>query len=132
MRTESTCLGVDRTLALAYTPNTPTYQKGNTVDESTDNNHMVLCWKDCFGTDREYEMAFGYDKSDGEPTVAIMWEGCEHPLSIPITVMLEAIASGWGDRSEEGVDRLLKSVTAGLTVDGDPSFVFLPGDPALN
>ncbi len=115
MRTESTCLGVDRTLALAYTPNTPTYQKGNTVDESTEHNHMSLCWKDTFGTDREYEMAFGYDASDGEPTAAIMWEGCDHPLSIPISVMIEAVANGW-----------LKGGTHPF------STMFMPGDPALN
>ena len=33
------------------------------MDESTEHNHMSLCWKDTFGTDREYEMAFGYDES---------------------------------------------------------------------
>ena len=101
------------------------------MDESTDNKHMVLCWKDTFGTDREYEMAFGYDASDGEPTVAIMWEGCEHPLSIPITVMLEAIATGWGEISA-GSKGILESITTGVTVNGDPAFTFLPGDPALN
>lgn len=99
------------------------------MDDSTD-THMVLCWKDCFGTDREYEMAFGYDQSDGEPTVAIMWEGCEHPLSIPITVMLEAIATGWSGDIE--ITSLLEKIVRGANSDGLPAFTFLPGDPALN
>tara|TARA_Y100001949_G_C15753132_1_gene228746 strand:- start:139 stop:405 length:267 start_codon:yes stop_codon:yes gene_type:complete len=88
------------------------------MSETTDK--MVLCWKDTFGTDREYEMAFGYDASDGEPTVAIMWEGCEHPLSIPITVMLEAIATGWN--GDFGNSPFLPK----------PFMSFMPGDPALN
>jgi len=85
-------------------------------DETCD--HVTLCWKDTFGTDREYEMAFGYDASDGEPTAAIMWDGCEHPLSIPITVMMEAIASGWSRDKDDGTSR--------------PFSTFMPGDPALN
>ena len=84
------------------------------MDESTEHAHKVLCWKDTFGTDREYEMAFGFDASDNEPTAAIMWEGCEHPLSIPISVMIEAVANGWD-------------------TDTHPfSHMFMPGDPALN
>lgn len=79
-------------------------------------DHVTLCWKDTFGTEREYEMAFGYDASDGEPTAAIMWDGCDHPLSIPISVMLEAITNGW-DKGD-GTDTPFPS--------------FLPGDPALN
>jgi hypothetical protein len=79
-------------------------------------DHVTLCWKDTFGTDREYEMAFGYDATDGEPTVAIMWEGCEHPISVPISVMIEAVVNGWN--KSDGTDIPFPS--------------FLPGDPALN
>jgi len=94
------------------------------TDESCD--HRVLCWKDSFGTDREYEMAFGWDAKDGEPTAALMWEGCDHPISIPITVMVEAICSGWGDLKVE-VLTMLAAVMADNKVPA-----FMPGDPALN
>ncbi len=124
--------------------------KGNSVSDHTDETcddvderdvHVTLCWKDTFGTDREYEMAFGYDASDGEPTAAIMWDGCDHPISIPISVMIEAIANGW--LRQAGIDM------AGIgTEDEDESVAmnhakalmafkgmmppFLPGDPSLN
>ena len=84
------------------------------MDESTEHNHMSLCWKDTFGTDREYEMAVGYDATDNEPTAAIIWEGCDHPMSIPISVMIEAVTSGW-DQSNSPFSNM-----------------FMPGDPALN
>jgi hypothetical protein len=86
----------------------------------------VLGWKDCFGTDREYEMAFGYDATDGEPTAALMWEGCDHPISIPITVMLEAICTGWGNLDTEVVTMLAQFLA------GNKVSAFMPGDPALN
>jgi|TARA_B110001454_G_C12665839_1_gene411524 hypothetical protein len=104
------------------------------MSDDCEHNRPTLCWKDTFGTDREYEMAFGYDANDGEPTVAIMWEGCEHPLSIPITVMLEGIATGWGNVSED-----LMTMLTGMVIDNGGFFsatprlsCFMPGDPALN
>ncbi len=117
--------------------------KGNSVSDHTDEtcDHVTLCWKDTFGTDREYEMAFGYDATDGEPTAAIMWDGCDHPISVPISVMIEAVANGW--LRQAGIDM------AGIgTEDEDESVAmnhakalmafkgmmppFLPGDPSLN
>ena len=90
------------------------------MDESTEHaNHKVLCWKDTFGTDREYEMAFGFDANDNEPTAAIMWEGCEHPLSIPISVMIEAVVNGWEESQSDPFSRM-------------SNYMFYPGDPALN
>ena len=84
------------------------------MSECECDGHDVLCWKDCFGTDREYEMAFGYDQSDNEPTAVIAWDGCEHPISVPISVMIEAVANGW------------------LKGGANPFSMFMPGDPALN
>jgi hypothetical protein len=55
-----------------------------------------------------------------------MWEGCDHPISIPITVMVEAICSGWGDLKVE-VLTMLANVMADNKVPA-----FMPGDPALN
>lgn len=89
------------------------------MDESTEHAHKVLCWKDTFGTDREYEMAFGFDASDNEPTAAIMWEGCEHPLSIPISIMIEAVVNGWEESQSDPFSRI-------------SNYMFYPGDPTLN
>ena len=105
------------------------------TEESCD--HVTLCWKDTFGTDREYEMAFGYDACDGEPTAAIMWEGCDHPLSIPISVMIEAIANGW--LRQAGID-MDNEVDMSVAMDHAKAFMafkglvppFLSGDPSLN
>lgn len=98
------------------------------MSECEHNDFRTLCWKDSFGTDREYEMAFGYDP-DGEPTAALMWEdeSCGHPISIPITVMLEAICTGWGDIGDNLLNMLAQFVSS-----GDKIPAFMPGDPNLN
>ena len=108
------------------------------MSDQTDCPHITLCWTDTFGTDREYEMAFGYDASDGEPTAALKWEGCEHPVSIPISVMIEAIANGWLNQANanmggEDVDEsvAMNHAQALMAFKGMMP-PFLPGDPALN
>ena len=130
MREQSNCLGVDRRNQSTYTIHQTTKQGEYEMSEC-EHEHTVLCWKDSFGTDREYEMAFGYDATDGEPTVAIMWEGCEHPISIPVTVLVSALTEGW--QGELG--DILKS--AGFSFGGDNPLApnlptFFAGDPALN
>ena len=105
-------------------------------DESCD--HVTLCWKDTFGTDREYEMAFGYDATDGEPTAAILWDECDHPISIPISVMVEAIANGWLNQAlfsmgNEDVDESVAMDHAkALMAFKGTMHPFFPGDPVLN
>ena len=99
------------------------------TEESCD--HVTLCWKDTFGTDREYEMAFGYDATDNEPTAAIIWEGCDHPLSIPISVMIEAIANGWLNQANANMgDESVAMNHAKAFMGALPPF--FSGDPALN
>ena len=99
------------------------------TEESCD--HVTLCWKDTFGTDREYEMAFGYDATDGEPTAAILWEGCDHPLSIPISVLIEAIANGWLNQANANMgDESVAMNHAKAFMGALPPF--FSGDPALN
>ena len=107
-------------------------------------DHVTLCWKDTFGTDREYEMAFGYDATDGEPTAALMWEGCEHPISVPISVMIEAVANGWHRQAEANgwVDLILEDgdEDGSIAMDHAKAIMafkglvppFLSGDPSLN
>lgn len=102
-----------------------------------EHEHSVLCWKDTFGTDREYEMAFGYDANDGEPTVAISWEGCEHPISLPVCVMIGALMEGWEGMLGKALKKSGFSFgwpdEGGLPFpNGLPAISFLPGDPALN
>jgi len=48
-----------------------------------------------------------------------MWEGCEHPLSIPISVMIEAVVNGWEESQSDPFSRI-------------SNYMFYPGDPALN
>ena len=122
-----------------------TKRKGKIVsdEEHCDEcQHVTLCWTDTFGTDREYEMAFGYDSTDGEPTAAILWEGCEHPISVPITVMIEAVANGWHRQAEANgwVDDGSDSEDESVAMNHAKALMafkgmmppFLPGDPSLN
>ena len=46
-------------------------------------------------------------------------QGCEHPLSIPISVMIEAVVNGWEESQSDPFSRI-------------SNHMFYPGDPTLN